>query len=248
MQHVAGALAPPAQPYDADVVILAVDRVEETEQAIVSALAQRGVARHLFVVDQGSSPENLARLAACVAGRYDATLVRLDRNYGVAGGRNRGSALGRGRVIVAIDNDAEFADTQTLARAVAAMDEAPDVAALGFRIVVFADGRDDLSSWGYPIALLPRAGENFDSVTFVGAGHAIRRAAWDAAGGYDDALFFNWEEYRFLAPCDRARLADPLLRRPGRSSQGQPRAAVRVVEDALVLLCAQPGLYRQKIR
>ena len=197
MQHVAGALAPPAQPYDADVVILAVDRVEETEQAIVSALAQRGVARHLFVVDQGSSPENLARLAACVAGRYDATLVRLDRNYGVAGGRNRGSALGRGRVIVAIDNDAEFADTQTLARAVAAMDEAPDVAALGFRIVVFADGRDDLSSWGYPIALLPRAGENFDSVTFVGAGHAIRRAAWDAAGGYDDALFFNWEEYDF---------------------------------------------------
>jgi GT2 family glycosyltransferase len=197
MQHIAGAAAPPDHEYDADVVILALDRAEETEQAIRSALAQVGVARHVFVVDQGSRPEALARLAACVEGRTDATLVRVDRNRGVAGGRNRGAALGHGRVIVALDNDAEFADASTLARAVAAMDAAPDVAALGFRIVVFADGRDDLSSWGYPISLLPRAGAAFDAVTFVGAGHAIRRAAWEAAGGYDDALFFCWEEYDF---------------------------------------------------
>ena len=51
-----------------------------------------------------------------------------------------------------------------------------------------------MSSWGYPTSLLPRAGESFDTVTFVGAGHAIRRAAWD---GYDEALFFCWEEFDF---------------------------------------------------
>lgn len=197
MQIIAGAVAPPASDYDADVVILALDRAEETAEAIASALAQRGVSRHVFVVDQGSRPENLAILAACVQGRGDATLVRLNRNHGVAGGRNRGSALGHGRVIAALDNDAEFADADTLAQAVAALDAAPDLAALGLRIVVHADGRDDLSSWGYPPSLLARAGETFDAVTFVGAGHAIRRAAWDDAGGYDDALFFCWEEYDF---------------------------------------------------
>lgn len=197
MQHIAGAAEPPDHNYDADVVILALDRAEETVQAIGSALAQRGVARHVFVVDQGSRPENLALLAGSVAGRTDATLVRLDRNWGVAGGRNRGSALGRGRVIAALDNDAEFADADTLARAVAALDAAPDIAALAFRIVIFADGSDDLSSWGYPQSLLARAGGAFDAATFVGAGHAIRRAAWDDAGGYDDALFFCWEEYDF---------------------------------------------------
>ena len=37
----------------------------------------------------------------------------------------------------------------------------------------------------------------FEATTFVGAGHAIRRAAWDAAGGYDAALFFCWEELDF---------------------------------------------------
>ena len=31
----------------------------------------------------------------------------------------------------------------------------------------------------------------------MGAGNAIRRAAWDAIGGYDPALFFTWEEFDF---------------------------------------------------
>lgn len=196
-EHVAGAAGPPEGPYDADVVILALDRPAETMAAIASALAQRGVSRHVFIVDQGSSLHALAQIAAAIAGRADATLMRLERNYGVAGGRNRGSALGHGRVIFGLDNDAAFAGPDTLARAVAALDAAPGLAALGCRIVCHDSGADDLMSWGYPQALLPFAAARFDAVTFVGAGHAIRRAAWQQAGGYDDALFFCWEEYDF---------------------------------------------------
>lgn len=197
MEWIAGARTPPDGPYDADVVILALDRPVETVEAIASALAQTGCRRHVIIADQGSTTANLARLADAVADRPDATLVRLDRNYGVAGGRNRATAIGHGRVIVALDNDAEFATAATVADAVAALDHEPDLAALGFRIVSHASGHDDLSSWGYPIQLLARADEAFQAVTFVGAGHAIRRTAWDAAGGYDDQLFFCWEEYDF---------------------------------------------------
>lgn len=96
--------------------------------------------------------------------------------------------------LVALDNDAEFADATTLARAVAALDATPDVGAIGFRIVTHATGADDLTSWGYPLPMLPRSAEVFDAATFVGAGHAIRRTAWDAVGGYDPLLFFCWEE------------------------------------------------------
>jgi GT2 family glycosyltransferase len=197
VRHIAGAATAPDHPYDADVVILSLDRTEETLAAINSALEQTGVSRHVFVVDQGSRAEGLARLASAIAGRNNATLVALDRNHGVAGGRNRGSALGHGRVIFGLDNDAEFADSTTLARAVAALDADPQLAAIGCRIVLYANGTDDRLSWGYPSRLLPRAGEAFDTVTFVGAGHAIRRTAWDMCGGYDDALYFCWEEFDF---------------------------------------------------
>ncbi len=196
-RHVAGAHVPPSGPYDADILILALDRPEETIAAIVSALAQRGLTRHVIVLDQGSAEANLARLADAVAGRGDATLLRLDRNLGVAGGRNRAAAFGHGRAVAALDNDAEFADSDTLARAVAVLDADPGLAVIGMRIVVHATGADDLTSWGYPPALLPRAAGVFDAAAFVGAGHAIRRAAWAEAGPYDEALFFCWEEFDF---------------------------------------------------
>jgi GT2 family glycosyltransferase len=197
MRHLAGAAGAPVGSYDADVVILSLDRPDETEAAIRSALSQMGVSRHVFIIDQGSRPDTLARLVAIVASRADATLIALGCNRGVAGGRNCGTALGHGRIIAGLDNDAEFADAKTLARAVAALDADPTVAAIGCRIVLHATGADDLSSWGYPVSLLERAGEAFDAATFVGAGHAIRRAAWNACGGYDEALFFCWEEFDF---------------------------------------------------
>ena len=193
---IAGSL-PPGIAYDADIIILAMDRVDETLEAIASALAQGGITRHVLVFDQGSTDESLDRLRAAVDGRADVGLVRAERNWGVAGGRNRVTALGHGRVIVALDNDAEFGDDRTVARAVARLDAERDLAAVGFRIVIHSSGADDLSSWGYAPALLPRSAGSFETVTFVGAGHAISRRAWDACGGYDEKLFFCWEEFDF---------------------------------------------------
>jgi len=193
---IAGSAAPTA-PYDADIVILTMDRVEETLEAIRSALAQEGVSRHVLVFDQGSTADNLARLRQAVEGSPEAGLYRAERNFGVAGGRNRATALGHGRVIIALDNDAEFATTTTVARAVARLDAAQDLAAIGFRVCIYDTGQDDLSSWGYARSLLPRSAEEFETVTFVGAGHAISRKAWDEVAGYDDGLFFCWEELDF---------------------------------------------------
>ncbi len=54
-EYLAGAVAPPAV-CDADIIILALDRAEETIAAIASARAQRGVAKHVWVADQASQP------------------------------------------------------------------------------------------------------------------------------------------------------------------------------------------------
>jgi GT2 family glycosyltransferase len=199
---IAGSAGPGGGRYDADIIILALERPAETAAAITSARSQAGVSVHLFVLDQGSCEETLRHLAAAIGDRGNATLLATDENLGVAGGRNLISNLGHGRVIVALDNDAEFAAADTVARLVAALDAEPRLAAIGCRIVTHAQGvddlwADDLSSWGYPARLLPCAGESFDTVTYVGAGHAIRRTAWEQAGGYDPRLFFCWEEFDF---------------------------------------------------
>jgi GT2 family glycosyltransferase len=197
MKHLAGAPQPPAAAYDTDIVILSLGRPKETVAAIGSALAQRGVTKHVTILDQGSAADDLLHLAEFVATKPDATLLGSDSNAGVAAGRNRVTSFGHGRVIIALDNDAVFATPETAWQAVGALDERADLAALGFRILARDGTRDDPLSWGYPKTLLPRAGEQFATATFVGAGHAIRRSAWDAVGGYDEALFFCWEEMDF---------------------------------------------------
>ncbi len=188
---------PPEGQYDADILILSLDRIAETEAAIQSALGQEGLSRYLIVFDQGSSEATLARLRTVIGARADALLASAGGNLGVAEGRNRAAALGHGRVLIALDNDAVFADAGTAARAVALLDEQPELAALGFRIMNADASDEDHASWGYPQALRDRAADRFACATFVGAGHAIRRAAWDALGGYDPALFFTWEEFDF---------------------------------------------------
>ena len=173
------------------------ERAEETLAAVASAGHQQGISAHIFILDQGSCSSTVARLAAASPGRHPVTLLAAERNLGVAGGRNLISGLGHGRVIIALDNDAEFTGPHTAALMVAALDADHRLAAIGCRVVTHAGGQDDLSSWGYPLALLPRAGACFDTVTYVGAGHAIRRDAWVQTGSYDPRLFFCWEEFDF---------------------------------------------------
>jgi GT2 family glycosyltransferase len=196
LRRTAGSL-PPLDAYDADIIILSLNRLNDTIEAINSALTQRGGIFHVTVLDQGSSPEMLRQLRRQFAHRSDFALYEADSNLGVAGGRIAAVALGQGQFIIALDNDAVFTTPWIVARAVRLFRLSPDVAAIGFNILA-ADGKQpDITSWGYPKAMLPRFKENFDTTTFVGAGHAIRRSAWAATGGYDPSLFFTWEEYDF---------------------------------------------------
>ncbi len=188
---------PPLGGYDADIIILSLDRPDETCEAIRSALSQRGGMFHVTVLDQGSAPETVRGMARNFGSSPHFALYQSPENLGVAGGRNLATALGHGQFIIALDNDAVFQGPYVAANAVRAFHRQPDLGALGFAILS-ADGvTPDRSSWGYPTRLISRHRERFETTTFVGAGHAIRRAAWNAAGGYDPDFFFTWEEYDF---------------------------------------------------
>jgi GT2 family glycosyltransferase len=196
-RHLAGARTAPTSDYDVDIIILALDRAQDTCAAIDSARAQCGVTRHVLVLDQGSRSDALRKLIAHVETCSDVTLLAAWRNLGVPGGRNLATAFGHGRIIAALDNDAEFSTPDMLSQAASAFDADPTLGVVACRIVTHETGMDDVSSWGYPSRLLRRSAETFETATFVGAGHAIRRATWDTTGGYDEALFFCWEEFDF---------------------------------------------------
>lgn len=188
---------PPLGAYDADIIILALNRLEETRAAIASALAQRGGVFHVSVLDQGSSPEMRHALAAEFGRLHHFALYHAEANGGVARGRNLLARLGHGQVLVGLDNDARFPNGHAVIGALRLFQRQPDLGAIGFAILA-ADGQGpDLTSWGYSPALLPRFKDRFETACFVGAGHAIRRAAWNAVGGYDENFFFAWEEYDF---------------------------------------------------
>jgi GT2 family glycosyltransferase len=187
---------PPSGSYDADIIILALNRFDDTCAAVQSALRQSASSVHVFVLDQGSDPAVRAKFAASFRDLPALSYYVTPKNLGVAGGRNLISSLGKGRIIIGLDNDAVFEDTSVVARAIRAFDD-PFLGAIGFRIMSRDGDQIDGFSWGYPVELLKRSHDRFDSVTFVGAGHAIRRATWSAAGGYDSTLFFTWEEYDF---------------------------------------------------
>lgn len=177
-----------------DIVILSWGRIPETCAAIDSALSQKGITPHVIIIDQGTPDNELAVLKTHVDGNSQVTLVCNHENRGVPGGRNQGSALGSAPFIVSLDNDAEFASDDEVARAVQAMQAEPNIAGLAFRIVLFSNGDDDKSSWPYPLSMQDHADRRFTTARFVGAGHMLRRASFDAVNGYDETLIFLHEE------------------------------------------------------
>lgn len=188
---------PPDFGYDADIIILMQERLSETIDAVDSALRQQNITVHVSVLDQGSSKPVQLAFAERFKDQAHFGYYAADRNLGVAGGRNFLSALGSGKMIVGLDNDAVFADDLVVVRAAALFEGSPALGAIGFKILARDGITIDEFSWGYPQGLKNAAHGTFASTTFVGAGHAIRRRTWVAAGGYDAALFFTWEEYDF---------------------------------------------------
>ena len=186
-----------SEEYDADIIILSINRLHHTLAAVRSSLKQRMVNARIAVLDQGSSDETLSTLKAEILAYPTVQLVTAGHNLGVGGGRNFLTSIGKGRIIVGLDNDAVFADDYVVHNALKLFDKEAKLGALGFHILSRDGSRTDESCWGYPSRLKSRCKERFLTTTFVGAGHAIRRTTWNEAGEYDPNLFFTWEEYDF---------------------------------------------------
>lgn len=175
-----------------DVVVLCLDRLEDTLECIDSVLAQDHPNVHLWVLDQGSQEHALTTLRA--RARTDGFQFEEGRRTGVAAGRNRGYRMGTAPVIVALDNDAVLSDPSVLTRVGRRFARDGNMGVLAFAVHDYASGGPDLGSWGYPWPVESHFQKEFISARFCGAGHAVLREAFEASPGYDEQLFFFGEE------------------------------------------------------
>jgi GT2 family glycosyltransferase len=172
------------------VIITTGDRPAELTRAIASTEPLRADGVELVLVGNGA---DLPPVPA------EVRTVRLPKNCGVAAGRNAGVAASSGDVVLFLDDDGWFPDPGIGKHVAARFAADARLAALSFRVADPAGGPG--VRWHVP-RLRADPGRSSAVTTFVGAGFAARRSAWNLTGGLPELFFFAHEEtdlaWRFI--------------------------------------------------
>jgi GT2 family glycosyltransferase len=171
------------------VVLTMGTRPAELDRAIGSVLGQEHIDVEVVLVGNGADP---LPPASPYQGDERVRVVRLPRNVGIPAGRNSGVAEASGDVVLFLDDDGWYRSTRlgTYLRDRFAAD--PKLGVISFRV------RDpDGGSGERRHVPRLRAGDPERSsvvTTFLGGACAIRRAAFEAAGGLPERFFYAHEE------------------------------------------------------
>jgi len=191
-----------------DLVVLTWNDPDLARLAVESALSSRNVDVRVIVVDNGSEPA----FSAYPDDRV--TVLRSDRNLGVAHGRHLGASMGEREYVCFLDSDARL-DPHTLEALIRAL-ATPDVALVG---PVYS-GQPASTAGGAAPTLLRKVwraltgspsygtGNDFRAgrreVDFViGACQVFRRSIYEEVGGLDTSIFYGPED---IDMCLRLRL------------------------------------------
>jgi GT2 family glycosyltransferase len=171
------------------VVIATQNRVDELCRTVgrLTELPERPA---IVVVDNASDDGTPAR----VRGKFpDVTVVSLSRNIG-ASARNIGVARATTRY-VAISDDDSWWEPGSLSRAVAVLDDHPDVGLIAAQTLVESTRAPDPLNTILRMSPLPRGDLPGPRVLGFLAGAAlVRRDPFLAAGGFSEMLFIGGEE------------------------------------------------------
>jgi len=172
------------------VIILSWNRKDEILETLKNLKNQTYKDFEIIVVDQNSNdgtPEEITRLYPRVQ------LIKMHKNIGLSDGRNIGIANARGDILFFVDNDA-LLEPAGIEKTVKKFEDRPDVGIIGFKIINFFTKELDHYSWVYPKFYKKNYNKEFETYTYCGAGHAIRKEVFDTIGLYWGDLFIYWDE------------------------------------------------------
>ena len=167
------------------VILTMGNRPAELDRAVTSAVALSQAAGGVDVVVVGNGAD-VPPLPAGVG------TIRLPQNCGVAGGRNAGVDACTGDVVLFLDDDGWYPDPGLGEHVASRFAADPDLAVLSFR-VVDPDGGPGVR-WHVPRLRAGDPGRSSPVTTFAGGACAIRRSAFQEAGGLPALFFYGHEE------------------------------------------------------
>jgi GT2 family glycosyltransferase len=116
-------------------------------------------------------------------------------NLGVSRGRNFAIEQSKAPILVLIDDDAEFQDTDVLQRINDAVIENPHVGILAMKILYFQNRQFQLNAFPHKSFEKRKDLNSFDTYYFAGCGNIIVKEAFDKAGPFPTDFFYGMEEY-----------------------------------------------------
>jgi len=168
---------------DIGVVILTMGkRPEDLRRAIDSVLAQQDVQVEVVVVGNGWEPTDLPAGVAALG---------LPENVGIPAGRNAGVPYVGGDLLFFLDDDAALPDPYFLASIKGRFDSDPQLGLIQPR-VEDPTGLQPPGRWVPRLRVGDRTRSGPATTLWEGA-TAIRRAAFDAAGGWPEEFFYAHE-------------------------------------------------------
>jgi GT2 family glycosyltransferase len=183
------------------VIVVTINNLTLLRNCLASIYAQNYREIEIIVVDNGSEEDVQGMLAEEFPG---VRMVRLDKNYGFAGGNNRGIEIAQGKYIALINNDA-VAAPQWISSLVVTAESDTRIGAVASIVIdgnrpevldscgvgVTLDGMSRQAMRGMPVPNLTRPEE---VLTFSGSACLLRMDALKETGLFDEDFFAYCED------------------------------------------------------
>jgi len=121
--------------------------------------------------------------------------IESKENLGVSRGRNFAIDQSKAPILVLIDDDAEFQDTDALKRINEAVIENPHAGILAMKILYFQNSQFQLNAFPHKSFEKRKHLQSFETYYFAGCGNIIVKEAFDIAGPFPTDFFYGMEEY-----------------------------------------------------